>query len=269
MRRFLLIIFLFVALGGCSEHGNVLSEFEARSVTVGDVTYGYRVFVPIDRHPDEKLPVMLFLHGSRAIGDDNTSQVDRIGMAMAPVKEKIRLIIVAPQCRAGTFWAAQKMADYALAALDQSVKEFNGDPQRLYLVGFSLGGYGVWQIAAGNPGKFAALVPVSGGIVEHPLRPPGPAAIIPSVGDMLNSSEPYNEIAKALGPTPVWVFHGAGDRDIPVEFSRNIVAALRAEGRTDVKFTEYPDDKHQIFEKAFAEPGLLEWLNEQRLNKGK
>ena len=264
MLRFLLITLLFIALGGCSDH-SVPSEFEVRSVTVGEATYGYRVFVPKDRRPDEKLPVMLYLHGSGARGDDNMSQVDGIKRAIAPVQEKVRFIVVAPQCRPGTFWAAQEMADYALAALDQSVKEFNGDPQRLYLVGFSLGGYGVWQIAAGNPGRFAALVPVAGGIVEHPIKPPGRTAIIPSVGEMLDSPEPYREVAKAIGQTPVWAFHGARDHDVPFQFSRNIVEALKGEGRRDVKYTEYPDDKHQIFGKAFAEPGLLEWLSDQRL----
>lgn len=265
MVRILLSTLLFAALAGCSDHDNVPSEFEARSVTVSEITYGYRVFVPKNRRPDEKLPVMLYLHGSGARGDDNMAQVDGIRWAIAPVREKVRFIVVAPQCRPDTFWAAQEMADYALAALDQSVKEFNGDPQRLYLVGFSLGGYGVWHIAAGNPGKFAALVPIAGGIVEHPTRPPGRTAIIPAVGEMLDSPEPYKEVAKAIGKTPVWVFHGARDHDVPFQFSRSIVEALKAEGRTDVRYTEYPDDAHQIFGKAIAEPGLLEWLSDQRL----
>ncbi len=89
MLRFLLITFLFIVLGGCSDHGNAPSGFEARSVTVGETTYGYRVFVPKDRRPDEKLPVMLYLHGSGARGDDNMSQVDGIKRAIAPVQEKV------------------------------------------------------------------------------------------------------------------------------------------------------------------------------------
>ncbi len=52
-----------------------------------------------------------------------------------------------------SFWAAKEMAGYALAALDNAVIEFNGDPDRLYLAGFSMGGYGTWQIAAAHPGK--------------------------------------------------------------------------------------------------------------------
>jgi Predicted peptidase len=270
MLKFLLIIILIVALAGCTNYGSVPSEFEARSVTVDGEQYNYRVFIPKDRRPDEKLPVMLYLHGSGARGDDNVSQVEGIKWAIAPVQEKVRFIIVVPQCRPDTFWAAQNMAEYALAALDSAVNELNGDSQRLYLVGFSLGGYGTWQIAAAHPGKFAALVPVAGGVVgKYPINPRDRDAIIPVVGDMLEAPKPYNEVAKAIGQTPVWVFHGAKDFDVPVQFSRNMVDALKAEGRTDVKYTEYPDDKHQIFGKAFAEPGLFEWLGEQRLDKGK
>jgi predicted peptidase len=210
---------------------------------------------------------MLYLHGSGMRGDDNIAQVDGFRWAIEPIKDKVDFIIVLPQCRAETFWAAKDMADYSLAALDETVKEFNGDPERLYLAGFSLGGYGVWQIAAGHPGKFAALMPVAGGVVgERPIEPRDRAAIIPDVGTMLDSPEPYKEISKAIGQTPVWVFHGAKDDALPVDFSRKIVQALKDSGSTTVKYTEYPDDGHQIFGKAIAEPGLLEWLAVQKVS---
>jgi len=72
------------------------------------------------------------------------------------------------------------------------------------------------------------------------------------------------EIAKAIGPTPVWVFHGDKDEAVPVEFSRTIVQALKDAGSTNVKYTEYAGDGHQIFGKVILEPGLLEWLAAQR-----
>jgi len=260
-----LLLLLGGLLSGCSDHGNSLQDFPARSVTLDGKNYQYRVWLPKNRDPNKKMPVILFLHGSGARGDDNTSQVDTLFWAIKPVKEKFDFIVVAPQCRPNTFWGSQEMADYALATLDQSVKEFDGDPQRLYLVGFSLGGYGVWQIAAGNPGKFAALVPVAGGVVEHPTDRLGRSAIIPSVGAILDSPDPFGAVAKVIGQTPVWAFHGDKDDSIPVQFSRNIVKALQENGSTNVRYTEYVGDGHQILGKAIAEPGLLDWLAAQRL----
>ena len=79
----------------------------------------------------------------------------------------------------------------------------------------------------------------------------------------------YTNVAKAIGSTPVWVFHGAKDDAVPVDFARKIVKALEESGDKNVKYTEYLEDGHLIFSKSFAEPGLLGWLSEQRLEKSK
>jgi predicted peptidase len=269
MRKICPYLLLFVALvSGCTNRHNIPDDFLARSVVVDGKEYRYRVFVPKDRDPKTKRPVMLYLHGSGARGEDNIAQVDGFRWAIEPVKDQIDFIVVLPQCEDDTFWAAQNMSEYAIAALDRSVSEFNGDADRLYLAGFSLGGYGVWQIAAAYPGKFAALVPVAGGVVgTYPFNPRDRDAIIPSVGDLLGSPEPYKEIAKAIGQTPVWVFHGDNDESVSVEFSRTIVKALQDNGSTNVRYTEYAGDGHQIFGKAISEPGLLEWLAGQSMQK--
>lgn len=268
--RSTLWFFLFAVLFGCSDNVEWQKDYLERSVTVDGKTYKYRVRLPKNRDPNAKIPVMLYLHGSGSRGDDNITQVDNFRWAIEPLKEKIDFAVVLPQCKADTFWAAQDMANYALAALDETVKEFGGDPERLYLAGFSLGGYGTWQIAAANPGKFAALMPVAGGVVgERPIDPEDRAAIIPAVGEMLDSPDPYKAVASALRRTPVWVFHGSADDAVPVEFSRTIIKALKDGGNDNVRYAEYEGDKHQIFGKAITEPGFLEWLAEQRLNEGK
>ena len=269
MAKIVSFILLFTALfGGCSTRGTWIANYPEGSVTFGGTSRGFRVYLPEGRDPNEKLPVILYLHGSGSRGEDNIAQVDGFRWSIEPLKEKFRYIAVLPQCEGDNFWSSQNMTEYALAALDQTVKEFNGDPERLYLVGFSLGGYGVWQIAAANPGKFAALVPIAGGVVgTYPINPAARRAIIPAVGNMLESAEPYKQVAHAIGGTPVWVFHGDRDHSVPVEFARNIVESLRAQGRTDVKYTEYAGAGHQIFGQAMAEPGFLEWLAAQKLEK--
>jgi predicted peptidase len=268
--RLVLVIAIIACFGGCGKTAQLSPEFYARSVTVNGERFSYRVFVPVDHDPTKQNPVMLYLHGSGVRGTDNFQQADAFNKSIEPVKSKLRFIVVLPQCRPETFWASTEMSEYALAALDDAVREFNGDRNRLYLSGYSLGGYGTWQIAASRPGKFAALVPVAGGVVgERPIDPKDRAAIIPEVGMLLDSADPYEALAKKLGTTPVWVFHGANDDAVPAEFSRKMVAALRAVGNEHVKYTEYPNEGHSIFPKTIQEPELLEWLGQQKLNRDK
>lgn len=262
------LLLLATVLAGCSDRMRVSRNYLERTVELDGKSYNYRVFIPADRDPNMKLPVMLYLHGSGVRGEDNVQQADAFAQTTASVREKVNFIVVLPQCRDNTFWASTEMANQALAALDATVNEFNGDAERLYLAGFSLGGYGTWQIAAGHPGKFAALMPVAGGVVgQRPIDPRDRAAIIPSVGEILDSPEPYTALAKAIGSTPVWVFHGAKDDAVPVDFARKIVKALEESGSKNVKYTEYLDEGHMIFGKAFSEPGFFEWLAEQRLSR--
>ena len=265
------LLLLLIALSiGCSNPGSSIDEYLTREVNVGGKPRGYRVFIPKNRDPNKKLPVMLYLHGSGSRGNENREQAWAFDGAIGAAKDKVDFIVVLPQCAPETFWASVETSNYALAALDAAVNEFNGDPQQVYLAGFSLGGYGVWQIAAGHPRKFAALMPVAGGVVgQRPIDPKDRAVIIPSVGEMLDSEEPYSAVAKSIGNTPVWVFHGAKDDAVPVDFARKIVKALEANGSKNVKYTEYIDGDHLIFGKAFAEPGFLEWLSAQRLEAAK
>lgn len=110
------------------------------------------------------------------------------------------------------------------------------------------------------------MIMVVGG---RPIEPRDRAAIIPVVGDMLDSAEPYEAVATALRATPIWVFHGAKDESIPVEVSQTMVRVLRETGNSNVKYTEYENEGHQIVGRAFGEPGLIEWLGEQRLEGNK
>jgi predicted peptidase len=96
-----------------------------------------------------------------------------------------------------------------LAALQ---KEFSIDPDRVYVAGLSMGGFGVWDALTRYPGLFAAGVAVCGGGDESKVA--------------------------AIGKTPVWAFHSEDDPIVKVARSRNMVKALRDAGGT-VKYTEY------------------------------
>lgn len=50
--------------------------------------------------------------------------------------------------------------------LDKVIEEYSVDETSLYVSGISMGGYGTWDIISRNPDKFAAAIPVCGGIDE-------------------------------------------------------------------------------------------------------
>ena len=237
--------------------------FLDRAVSVGGETYRYQVFVPRSFDPHKKWPVILFLHGVGERGDDGLQQTD-IGIAHAIRQNTSRFpfIVVMPQCSKDKRWIHPAMQSQALAALDRSVKEFHGDRQRVYLTGLSMGGYGVWDMTAKYTGKFAAYVPICGGIYG-PAKVPD--AHVGLAGDP-NVPDPYAETARRIGSTPIWIFHGGADDVVPVEESRKMARALQA-AKANVRYMEYPGVGHNAWDKAYAEPELIPWLLSQKVNQ--
>ncbi|HEX8710054.1 MAG TPA: prolyl oligopeptidase family serine peptidase [Pyrinomonadaceae bacterium] len=272
---------LLLVLSLCA--GNVFaapaeSGFLKRTVAVGDGQRGYRVYIPENFDPKKKYPVILYLHGSKHWGEDNEGQLEGPGLPamMRPggrVETKLdpkllsSFIGVFPQTRDETPWSGE-MVEYAVKALDQTVAEFKADSQRLYVTGFSLGGYGSWYVAAKYPGKFAAIVPI-GGNIKIPERFPRAYLekfIPPDMLALYDAKDPHAAFIKLVGKTPVWIFHGESDEQVAVSDARRTAEALKAAG-VQVRYTEYKGAGHFIFDRAYTEPGFWTWLMAQRLGK--
>lgn len=231
--------------------------FLNRRITIGPLSLPYQVYVPADyQRRGPKRAVVLFLHGAGERGADGLRQT-QVGLPAAIRRhgERWPALVVMPQCPLAANWNEPQLSALALVALEQTIREFGGDRDRLYLTGLSMGGYGAWLLAAQHPALFAAVVPVCGGAILTPrLRPPG----------TLPDSTLYGKIAEGIGPhLPVWTFHGAKDPVVPVAETRRLVAELRARGAT-VQYTEYPDVDHFAWERAYDDSALPEWLFRQR-----
>lgn len=250
-------LLLLIVATTCSSESNFLE----RSVVIGTHPYRYRVWLPPHYTKLHHWPVLLYLHGSGERGDDNLRQIET---GLAPALEKYaaryHCVIVFPQCRDDEEWYGEEETQ-ALAALDQAVKEFHGDPRRVYITGVSMGGTGAWLMAR-HRRKFAAVVPICGEIVRA-ADDPYPSDLPPDIARIVGSKDPYATLAAAIGKTPVWVFHGADDDVVSVEQSRKMVAALQQAGG-DVRYTEYPGVGHESWDHAYAEPELPKWLLAQR-----
>ena len=173
--RFVLLglaLSLLPALAASAEDGQVL----ARTTELDGRTYGWQVFVPaaVLSGAETNPPVILFLHGGGQVGSDGVRQTE-IGLpAVLRERSDFPALVVMPQSPRGAWWGTPEIERMALAALDAAVAEFGGDPERTYLTGLSLGGYGTWALAFRYPERFAALVPVCGGITTSRTRMPVP-----------------------------------------------------------------------------------------------
>jgi predicted peptidase len=189
-------------------------------------------------------PLILFLHGRGERGAD-LSFVTRHGLpARLAQGFALPAIVAAPQCPGNCDWTLHD--DALLALLDELSASYQVDRSRIYLTGLSMGGREAWRLAASNPSRFAALVPICG------RRPDGVRSI---------------EDTRPLCELPIWVFHGAQDQVVPIEESNEIVAALRTYG-ANVRYTVYPDAGHDSWTQAYAEPDLYTWLLGQRRTDG-
>lgn len=201
------------------------------------VHYEYLLYRPQDGQVDPALrrPLILFLHGIGERGE-RVDLVRRQGLPKLLDKhEDFPFIVVSPQCPPGAYW---NDTGGLMALVDEAIEQQHADPERVYLTGLSMGGYGAWKLAMDYPDRFAAVAPICGG------------------GDV--------SAVGALKDVPVWVFHGAQDDVVPIHESESMVKALRAcEG--NVKFTVYPKAGHDAWTETYENPALYEWFLDQRL----
>jgi predicted peptidase len=212
-------------------------------------TMPYRLFVPPSYATGRKFPLILWLHNALARGSDNLAQIsgtDYAGTHLWTTPEaqsKFPVFVLAPQISDTKAWARPHANTppvsirLALEILDTVEKEYAIDLDRVYVVGQSMGGEGVWMSMAVASGRFAAGIALCG----------------------------YGEawMIERIAKIPAWVFQGDADDIVPVEHARDWIAALRKAGGAP-RYSEYPGVGHQVWDKAFAEPDLLPWLSSQR-----
>jgi predicted peptidase len=259
MQKLILLLSLIVTMTSIkAQPPAALAAFEARTFT--DEQSGhllpYRVLWPqgYDQNKKKKYPLVLFLHGAGERGDDNLLQLTHGTPLFLDNQKQFPAIVLMPQCATDDYWAQMvkeedqrrynfnEFPNPSLAAVQKLLHTFMDtekvNPDRVYLMGLSMGGMGTFELLAREPETFAAAVPICGGT--------NPALV-----------------ALYAKQIPLWIFHGAEDGVVRVENSRRIVQQLATLGIVP-RYTEYPGVNHNSWDHAFAEPGLLKWLFGER-----
>ena len=188
---------------------------------------------------EEKLPVIVFLHGSGEAGDGSAGQVWRVKAHGIPKYfgadadyKGLRVITVSPQCPEGLIWddITLQLKEY----IDAAILEFGGDTARVSLTGLSMGGFGTWSLACAFPEAFARLAPICGGGVSW-------------------------KVDERFLNKPIRVYHSVDDDSVPFAYSVLMTARAREMGAL-ITLTSYTDEGHGCWSRAYEEGDLVEWL---------
>jgi predicted peptidase len=232
---------------------------------VDDYESPFEMYVHVPEHFEsiEEPPIVVFLHGSFERGDDPSHAVGGI----AEVFDQLQLpaAVMFPQCDSNhrAFYGA--MEDRVLKALDSVVRESNADTNRIYLVGYSMGGSSALYLAARHPELFAGMVCIAPGITwmgeeDPPLLPDSVRELF---DEMFSGENRAAGIAKFVKDIPIWFIQGTEDEPCPIEETRMVVSELKKLG-VEAKVTEYPGQDHDCLARALQEEGLFDWLFQQR-----
>ncbi len=195
------------------------------------INLNYLLYLPGNYDSNDKWPLMIFLHGSGERGN-NLELVKRNGPPKLIEEGKdFPFVIISPQCPDGVRWKTEPL----IALLDEAIKEYKIDTNRIYITGLSMGGYGTWKLANAIANRLAAIVPVCGW------------------GDSFTICE--------IGDLPVWAFHGEKDPVVPIKKTQDMVDALKS-CKGNVRFTVYPDAGHDSWTETYNNPEVYMWMLE-------
>jgi predicted peptidase len=239
--------------------------FLDRSLAVRGGTFRYQVYVPAEFTSRKSWPIIVWLHANGSQGDDALlPTVGALADQIRRHRSSFPAIVLFPQAKTGTRWAYPEMEDLVMSALDRTVKEFRGDPAKVYLAGHSMGGNGAYRIAFRWPERFAALLVVSGSVTGAGSWTSEDVAVDRQTHAFMTAPDPFAALVARIGRLPIWMFHGDADETVPVDQSRRMVAALRLAG-SNVRYTEFPGGDHNGAPgQAFDGLETLPWLLSQR-----
>lgn len=219
--------------------------------TDGGFSLPYRMYIPKNYDCGEYYPLLVVLHGAGERGTDNEVQIScnidgLFGFDYSPAWNSI---VIVPQCPEDSQWVETPWEDgnYRISEVPESVplravvdlikelrENYNIDDRRIYVTGLSMGGFGTWDLLARHGGLFAAGMPVCGG------------------GDPTKS--------RILSEIPIRTFHGLLDTTVPTEGTREMYAAISAEGKGRIYYKEYEDVGHDAWNRAYGDINNQNWL---------
>jgi predicted peptidase len=234
------ICLLWTALGKEPVPGKQVPQ----QLKTGSGSIEYFLYLPKDYKSKAQWPLMLFLHG-RSESEPPLATVKKWGPPeLIERGVPFHYIIASPQCPPKPkAWSEPEEQALLVALLDHLCQTTKVDKDKIYLAGLSMGGSGVWRLAASDPNRFAAVLPLCGR------------------GDIND--------AEKLKSLPIWIWCGTEDRKENMQTNLDMVAAVKKAGGSTIRMTTLEGIGHNCWEAAFASPDVYAWLDKQSASKNR
>ena len=146
-----------------------------------------------------------------------------------PTLRPLGAVMIAPDCP-GPSWTDPAVVPLVLALMDAIAQRWKTDPGRVVVIGYSMGGMGAWHLAAAQPDRFSAAVPIAG----------RPSDTLPRI--------------------PMFIVHSRRDEVVDIQPDASAAAALSARG-VPVVFVPLERPTHyDVQAHADAMGDLVPWL---------
>ncbi|MCX7598607.1 MAG: prolyl oligopeptidase family serine peptidase [Armatimonadetes bacterium] len=202
----------------------------------------YYLYLPPDFDDRRRWPLIVFLHGyvpSITILDPWLPSDEVCELA-----GQLGYMLLVPYGRRNTDFQGVGEVD-VLTTIKLVQRDYPVDERRIYISGVSMGGMGAWNLALRHPGLFAAATPMCGH-TDMLTWWGWPADEVPPFKKWLIEWDNPLDLVMNGRSGAFFVQHGERDRLIPVEQSRNIVAAARELG-IPMDYYEHPGQDHYIY----------------------
>lgn len=172
----------------------------------------------------EAYPLLLFLHGGDRSNTKHHPKKYAAGQGI-----NLDFLVAAPHCSGGCSWSR---VDFE-ALVNEIAKDYRIDKNRIYITGYSMGGYGTWNALMNYPDLFAAAAPICGG--GNPSK-----------------------ICDAKSVT-IKAFHAQDDNVTPYSGSEKMIKALEAcGGKAELKSSK--TGGHGIWPAIFKDADFYDWM---------
>jgi predicted peptidase len=221
------------------------SVFDSATFAGNGIAIRYRLFKPRQPNAGKKYPLVVVYHGSGPVGTDNKSQLGILQklFAMPEIQNKYPAYVLAPQfpTRSSDYVMdtirnvlcskPRPCLNSALQLIDSLKSNLNIDSDRIYVIGFSMGGSTAINSLSARPELFAAGISISG---------------IPQ----------FDKIDE-LEATPIWLIHGMEDTENPISSDEQFYR----EKNNIIRFWKLQSTSHDnVFTTQLLGETLPEWL---------